>query len=509
MIKYGINNYNDNYYEKFLFNSSDLMSEIFQYLEWGMYFSGDLFSCNLVCSHWLYHVWNPNSVYYFNFCSLFEGRERWPRIWQRLYNVKSIRINFSPKHSKAIPAMNKLCIAMLKKKVEKVYIVASRDRVDRCISAVIPLMSRCKDRIKHCGIQIIPDDSDSSNFKAPSPLRLAKAECVEIGDLFFYRIWTNECTQLELYRVKNVNKDWCKFVIENCDCSNINSLTLDSVRFGNNSINQVILKQFALKFYNLKTLKMVIEYPVDDNVLLFLQLLKPIISKNKTNVGVKVRYFKHDKAIFLSKRMNDKDLKIDKLIIGDTYKHSEIIDDTIKLIQERDDRGLNHLAIYTSMYERQMKSLVHKLKCKSITIFELKNSNIRAINPLLESKIIEEKQIFVIIDVYGYYVQFDDKHLSLFKKFYQNISQLFVKQIAFDIKIEFKKVKDSKAFDSHLSLYSSYFENSQFLSKYNSPNCNSNLCLPRDKPYTYFYIHDSNQYDGRWFVFGATNVQMK
>ena len=69
MIKYGISNasINDNYYQNLLFNSSDLMSQIFQYLEWGMGFDKDLYSCSLVSSHWLYHSWNVNSAYYVNF----------------------------------------------------------------------------------------------------------------------------------------------------------------------------------------------------------------------------------------------------------------------------------------------------------------------------------------------------------------------------------------------------------------------------------------------------------
>ena len=69
MIKYGVNNEvkNENFYQNLLFNSSDLMTQIFQYLEWGKAFDEDLYECNLVNSHWLYHVWNVNSVYHINF----------------------------------------------------------------------------------------------------------------------------------------------------------------------------------------------------------------------------------------------------------------------------------------------------------------------------------------------------------------------------------------------------------------------------------------------------------
>ena len=174
---------------------------------------------------------------------------------------------------------------------------------------------------------------------------------------------------------------------------------------------------------------------------------------------------------------------------------------------------MSHLAIANQISLITTKKLLDELKCKSINTFELTDYNIDAVNSLLEWKMIVQKQIFIIIDVFGYCSQYDnsdDEVLSLFKQLYQNICQLFVKQIALDIKITLKKIKDSKLLYSCLSQYSSYFENSEFLSGYNSPNCKNNLCLPRDKPYAYFYINDSQQEKWqRYFVFGATNVQMK
>ena len=290
--------------------------------------------------------------------------------------------------------------------------------------------------------------------------------------------------------------------------------------FDDNSINEMILKQLALKFNNLRTLEMGFSdcnYFHDDNVLLFWQLLKPIISKNKTMVKLKVGSFsslRQDECGLLSERMNEKDLKIDKLIIDSTDNMLFCWDGAIKLIQKKDNRGVNHLAIVNEISGNVPQELLDDLKCKSINTFELNNGKIKFVNQLLEWKIIAEKQLFVIIDVVGnnnHYNEInDDEVLSLFKQLYENVYQLFVQQIALDIRIQFRNVKDSKAFDPHLSLYSSFFENKEFLSKYNSPNCNDKLCLPRDKPYTYFYLNDSKKYNwSRYFVFAATNVQMK
>ena len=522
MIKYGINNQliNDNYYQNLLFNSSDLMTHIFQYLEWGWQFNRDLYSCSLVSSHWLYHVLNVNSVYHVAFYKLDGGNidnvnnKKCTRIWQRLYNAKSIEIIFDVRDSKeALTTVNKLPMF---RKIEKVDVDVSTTDINECILALIAIMSRCKDRIKYCRIKI--DCFDSPDLMAPSPLRLPKAQHVEICDSLFYRMWTNECTKLTLNSLYDISKDWCKFVIANCDCSNITRLTLDSVTFHDDDHDdhgeyKVILKQLALKFYNLKTLEIQATDKVDDNVLLFWQLLKAIISKNKGKVKLTVNFLdtENDYSL-LSQRMNEKNLKIDKLII---HVNDNNVNEAIEFIQERDNRGLKHLEIPNTISDRYTKKLLHdhELKYKSITTFELKHNNIKFVNPLLEWKMISEKQMFVIIDVYGYHRDYHDgdEVLSLFKQLCENIYQLLVQQIAFDIKIEFKQVEDSKLLSSCLSLYLSYFQSKEFLSKYNSPNCNDNkLCLPRDKPYTYFYIHDSTKDKWeRYFVFGATNVQMK
>ena len=514
MINYGINKEikNNNYCQHLLFNSSDLMSQIFQCLEWGIQFDEDLYSCSLVSSHWLYHVWNVNSVYHINFSKLIlvreddsENNRKWTRMWQRLYNVKSMQIKFNVKYSKAVLAtVNKLSMF---RKIEKVNVdvhVREQNEVEKYISCLIPILSRCKDRINDCRIWIKHHGFDSSDFEAPSPLRLPKAQYFEIRDSLFYRQWTNECRQLKLAWFKNINKDWCKFVIENCDCSNINNLILNGVTFDYISINKVILNQFALKFCNLKTFEIEIDGKIDNNVLLFWQLLEATISKNKTKVKLKVVNLKRDQYNLLSKRMADKDLKIDKFIIGGVFS-SHAVDHVKKFIQERENRGLNHLAIDNVIFESGGKKLLDELKCKSINTFELKCRNFKFVNSLLEWKMIVEKQIFVIIDVCKNHI---DSDLPLFKQLCENVYQLFLQQIALDIKIKIKHVLDSKMFES---LYSSYFENTQFLSKYNSPNCNKNILrLPREKPYTYFYINDSKKAEWqRYFVFGATNVQIK
>ena len=176
----------------------------------------------------------------------------------------------------------------------------------------------------------------------------------------------------------------------------------------------------------------------------FGKLLKPIISKNKTKVKLKVSALKHDQYSLVGKGMDDKDLKIDKLINGNTdinSTHDGDLDSLVKLIQERDNGGLAHLAIETEMSGREEKKILQDLKCKSITTIELKNHDcygrdLDFVNPLFEWKMIAQKQIFVIIHVSGSYWLFDnDKIISLFKQLYQNVYQLFVHKLHLILKL--------------------------------------------------------------------------
>ena len=74
MIVYAPNNSNNDsnnkYYQMSVFNTKDIMRSIFEFLEYRRHdylytVDVDLFNCCLVNSHWLYHAWNPNSIYHF------------------------------------------------------------------------------------------------------------------------------------------------------------------------------------------------------------------------------------------------------------------------------------------------------------------------------------------------------------------------------------------------------------------------------------------------------------
>ena len=98
-----------NYYQNLVFNSTDMMCCIFQYLTYGLQFDGDLVSCGLVNTIWLYHVWNIHSIYFVDLTQLIYFTasildHNWSygnnmnsssveRMWQRLIGAKHIYIS--------------------------------------------------------------------------------------------------------------------------------------------------------------------------------------------------------------------------------------------------------------------------------------------------------------------------------------------------------------------------------------------------------------------------------
>lgn len=103
-----INSDKSNYYhQNALFNATDIMCLIFQFsidLDSTGTYVGELSNCSFVCSQWLYHSFNPNSIYYLNLRSLADATAKCmkynnidsnvTRTWQRLWTVKKIHFDF-------------------------------------------------------------------------------------------------------------------------------------------------------------------------------------------------------------------------------------------------------------------------------------------------------------------------------------------------------------------------------------------------------------------------------
>ena len=90
----------DNSFQESVFNTNDLMCSIFQFLTDFDLHSNlviyELMNCSLVNSHWLYHTWNPNSIYSVSLYKLitqsirYQKNSLYSRMWQRYCNAQKI-----------------------------------------------------------------------------------------------------------------------------------------------------------------------------------------------------------------------------------------------------------------------------------------------------------------------------------------------------------------------------------------------------------------------------------
>ena len=311
--KNGDDNDINDHYQSVVFNMNDLMCLIFQFLQYESTFKGDLYSCSLVNSHWLYHCWNPNSVYFVNLSYLFKKtmeqiksgtRNSCFRTWQRFCNVKSISLNSPAKQD---------------------------DIDDDCKEELLERMSLMKHVENVCGWY---SSSASCNilahiivkwqykikkywtyYMSPAPLfklQLLNARKITIHDheTLSCIIWSHKCEKLIIQWVREINENFMQCVINDCDCTGIKSLTIEDSMFDslftstaplnqenaneNNSNDNLklspekLLNKFAKKFINLQELYLYFEIQCDWQIVLLCKLLKPIIEKNHVKVHLEI-----------------------------------------------------------------------------------------------------------------------------------------------------------------------------------------------------------------------------
>ena len=487
---------NDRYYHNLVFNSSDLMTSIFEYLEWGRNFDDDLFCCSLVNSGWLYHSWNVNSVYYVDLTTLLSKQlacarniyeDNITRLWQRLVRAKSVYIflekdyipNFVLSDVTLKLLLNRLGVLKNIQKLNLTVMIPTT-RTDLILRTI---MSISKDRIKHCDTTVKPFTTQwvSRIDISPqlSPLMLPNVKSIIIRDSYFYHIWSNKCEKITLQLHDNkITKDCCQFWIDHCDCSNVKTLELNNTRFDIN--NKSLLKHLACKFINLKNLNLVfLNGDFDSNVMIFWYFLKPIILENNVQVQLNLLvYYDNNTGEYaqLNQIMKRYDLKIERLNVSKTNPK------VIEFIQQRDECGLQHLKACTT----NVKELVDKVSFKSITSFDFCGS-LKEITDFLGFDVIVNKRLFVTVDEERDYID-----TELFEPLCQNICKLVQQQIPINIKIIFNDVNEI-VFKSCYQIYSSYFENNCFLAGYSEPKCKSQLCVTRAKFHSYLIVYGTKR----------------
>lgn len=578
----------DDKYKNLAFNSSDIMTNIFQFLQYDKEFEGDLFECSLVNSYWLYHVLNTNSIYHINLTELLWYTWKYTRninplqleqqqqtltsfssttinrAWQRINKAKSVYFVLSHEANEVI--LDKLSLL---KNIEKIEIKSGDQRyATRILKA---LMKRCDAKIKWYRSSI-----DYKGILDDLEMKLLNAEYIELDKCYYNIVWSDKCEQLMLRNIRNINEKWCNFIVDKCDCSGIKCLYFWNIGFGDVVDNKLLLK-LQSKFINLKRLILYFNGKCDLSVLSFWILLKPFIVQQKIRVELEIgSIVTKEEFEKLDLIIDQEKLKINSFSIATlSTRFTNFLKklDNIKNIV--DNSGLNKLKINSLASQSEGLSLIWNYLCDNYSSatngnlkdetsiaaeVERKDDNISSItdrnggaaiainnmdidhdrykllntieingkvainvlNDLLNSKMILDKQLLILIDVKGYWPDWfqhklsqkcDDVFLALFDKLCKIVCDLMIcSWIPIDIKINFGEVIFGDiGFSSNFRLrlkqtFWSYFEEKTLVKKYKQP-CNVNVCqwTPLVKARTSIGVGVDSAYDD--FIFRVANVE--
>lgn len=327
-IKDDVANNKKYFYQTILFNMNDVMSLIFEFLTFDAIYEGDLYNCSLVDSHWLYQVYNPNSIYYVELTELIikthkigvnkyhykhDGRAEYiTRMWQRISKAKAIELDFDKyKYNSNIINnynTNKLLLANLSLITNVKQIICNIEMKHTAIFKMI--VDQSTDSIKHILVSL--DRRGTVRNTAAGlplfPMELINTETIHLCFTYFYLKWSHRLNTLILSGLINMDCRWFEYIDNNCDCSGIKALWLGNVSFlcesnnnkklnihNNKNKNEAIpthlesriLIKFARKLENLNHLNLSV-HKVYSDVFELWRLLAPTIEKNNGYVGIKI-----------------------------------------------------------------------------------------------------------------------------------------------------------------------------------------------------------------------------
>lgn len=293
MIKFSQPNIDKTYkYQSMVFNAADLMCSIFQfllyeYIDWKDS-KQDLSKCSLVCSQWLYHAWNPNSIYHVDITKLTQeydayvsllrivdsnprkafnlqyskGQNRIRRnnayiqSWQRICRARSVayceteRLSINCTHSRdselCKPSQLLSTKLLMFSNIEKLHCI---EYTEQQIQILNVLLQKCCDKIKYFYV------AGNAYKRKTIPLKLINVHAIYIYTKYVPIIWSQKCRYLEL-KILDCSK-YFDFVINNCDCSGIKRLHLieDKNTSFSSKLNHNVLSKFAQKFTNITKLR--------------------------------------------------------------------------------------------------------------------------------------------------------------------------------------------------------------------------------------------------------------
>ena len=496
--------YNQDYMST-VFNINDLMCYIFQFLPSFVNVAqgdvaGDLKQCSLVCGHWLFHAFNPNSTY--QFCVrhmlyriLNTKTNKYSCSWQRLTNIKHVDMRLS--HPDYIQPPSDYLLSQLLRLGHIEYLECAFHT--KHVSILKAIMQQCKDNIKSLCICIL-----DRSLLLP-PIKLINIEMLEIQHLYFYIIWSRKCKKLHLDEVKNIDDKWCEFVIDNCDCSGTTHLIFRSIEFVYDSNGEILFPQLAKKFINLKILDIELCCQGIQVIVLFLQTLAPIIKKNNVKISLSTNFKEKDKEsnIILNKYLDKTQFNITKMMLA--CHHDDEIIPLSNIIFKRS--SLEYIVIQFILNVQALKVFINRVQdcCNLDTRSRRFMPGLRKIEIGHDSELKDivnlinliekfitivnklEQQVFVIanLSIWSWNVA---EHccdgpitLELFKKYCQIIFSILIEQqVAINVNLTMSW--GSEKFSTELKqIIFTVWDEKLILSKYKSPKGNL-YCIPLATP---------------------------
>ena len=309
-INININSKYDKYFESMVFNQSDLVPKIFQYLD-----LRDINICSKVNFVWLIHAFNSNSLNYgylnlyilikHSYFSYHHQRSRYFRIWQRC--GKTTRLEYNNQHHSRFSEYYSNYFDFTKnlgflRNVNTLLLQFSS------FSKTETLFLDALDSSRGSGVfnsdKIVYFEAVNRSYDVPQlrSLRLLNAKSVKMHKMKFNLILSNKCQTIHL---SEITID--PAMIEHCDLSGIETFTLDDIKIGVETIATVVVadteskpedkdldievekrqknicESFAKRLTNIKEIS--INGPAKDTLLLWKAMI-PTINENKCYVYV-------------------------------------------------------------------------------------------------------------------------------------------------------------------------------------------------------------------------------
>ena len=542
-------------YQELAFNTQDVMCNIFQFLTFC-----ELLNCSLVDTHWLYHTWNINSVYYVDLTNLVSKTGKsvhagnynyYARIWQRIVNARSIVLRLLATNKLTDFNHDKLInrVSMLGN-VEKIGGICKNEPGD--IAILKTIINKCKNKIRHYSLEIHIDarENDKQNI-LPDPLELVNLNYIRICDLVFYIKWSKNCDTLNIERMDNISDEWLNHAINNCDCSGIKSLILFNVEF--EMCDEELLKKFAQKFVSLKQLTITILANID-SCLLFCTFLKDVIANNNTKIDIRTgHYIGYDNYVQLRNIFRDNKLAIDKMEIGvgdesrrETWnlqfrgiKKTIASQSNIRHLKIKNwQKGGKHLQQFVDYIQNSTSNNVQG-NCKAndekkdgdgdgdiasprstttfaaLKIIEIEDirallqacSNLGLIEKFLQLDIISKQNLFVIGNFKAPPVNEKD-FLASFKSLCKNVFRLISSaRVAIDINILFEQLYNAQKMQPEAQeIFMSYFNEKKLLNECDKKLQRNEYYNPLMKPVASFAFEEVPFYHNA-ILFHVANVE--